>query len=165
MTHQYVVQDPTLKTIPNQQFATLMASVLQKGAEFRFQAAGFSMAPFIQDGDVITLHTVDTRRVQIGDVLAVNHPRNNRLVVHRVISRNGPRWLLKGDSCTTPDGWIEVEHIMGRIVQVERKGRPFRLGLGAERRLIAILSRGGCLPACVRLVGMLLKPILKKWII
>ena len=34
----------------------LMKAVLEKNVPFRFRGKGFSMSPFIRDGDVITIH-------------------------------------------------------------------------------------------------------------
>ena len=82
--------------------------------------------------------------VRLGDVVAFESAA--RLIVHRVV-RTGPgQYLLKGDNVAQPDGWFPAAALLGRVVRVERSGRPIRIGLGPERALVALLSRSGVLP-------------------
>jgi len=144
-----------LQTIPNIEFAALMAAVLEKGANFRFQAAGASMSPFIRSGDILTIAPLHGA-IRPGDVLAFRHPENGRLVVHRVIASEENGFLLRGDNSSRSDGWTMREDIIGRVARVEHKGRPVRLGLGPERLVIAALSRA-------RLLRPLLVPVFLLW--
>ncbi len=100
------------------------------------------MAPFIRDGDVITISPLQHTLPGLGDVVAfVRHPVGN-LVVHRVVARHAKTWFIQGDNepeCA--DGIIPVEDLLGRVTRIERDGRDMWLGLGPERFLIAWLSR------------------------
>jgi hypothetical protein len=128
--------------LSGQALLSLMEAVLARGVPFRFCARGWSMAPFIQDGDVITV--TPFRRVPpgVGEVVAFTRPGKGNLVVHRVVGRHGADLLVQGDGveeCT--DGIISAQRLLGRVTRVERDGRDVWLGLGPERYAIAWLSR------------------------
>jgi hypothetical protein len=143
MMSDYVVNG-TAQTMPNAGFAELMAAVLTRGAPFRFQASGFSMFPFIRDGDVITLSPTPAR-LRFGDVVAFANPGNDRLTVHRIVHIARHSYLMRGDNLPEPDGFVSYAGILGRVICVEHRGRRVRLGLGIERVVIAFLSRRGWL--------------------
>ena len=138
--------------MPNKQFAALMAEVLKKGKAFRFQASGFSMAPFIKDGDILTLVDLNYRQIRIGIVLAFYHPQNSKLTVHRVVTRNGKTYLMKPDNGMNADGWINHEEVIGMVHSVERGESLIKFGLGWEKWLIAHLSRWNALMPIIRVL-------------
>jgi hypothetical protein len=120
----------------------LMRAVLARGVPFRFCARGWSMAPFIRDGDVITVSPLQAARPVTGDVVAFVRPEGGNLVVHRVVARRGAAWWIQGDSVPEYEsGLIPRESLLGRVTRIERNGRYVRLGLGPERYVIAWLSR------------------------
>jgi len=123
--------------------AQLLDAVLQRGAPFRFCAKGWSMSPFIKDGDVITVSPLGERAPAIGDVVAFQHSDRGRLVVHRIVGSRNNTYAIQGDSLPQADDVVQPAEILGRVVRVERNGRPVRLGLGPERVLIALLTRSG----------------------
>ncbi len=118
----------------------LIKAVHEKGLPFRFRAGGFSMAPFVKDGDIITVIPKNTGRICCGDIVAFVHPVTERLVVHRVLSENGKDFIIRGDNTSSGDGPIPASNILGIVSRVERKGKAVSLGLGVEKRLIALLS-------------------------
>lgn len=134
----------------------LMRAVHSKGLPFRFNAGGHSMAPFIRDGDVISVSPISSRLPDPGDVVAFLHPETKLLCIHRVLSGNKDAFLLQGDNMPgKPDGVIPRKAIMGRVTRVERRGRRIRLGLGPERRLIALLNHRGLLAVIRKHAGPL----------
>ncbi|MBI5650998.1 MAG: GNAT family N-acetyltransferase [Chloroflexi bacterium] len=114
--------------------------VLEHGKPFRFTARGYSMSPFIQDGDAITLAPF-ADAPHIGEVVAFINPASDRLVVHRLIAETSDGFVLKGDNIAEPDGVFARAQILGRVVRVERDGKTVGGGIGAERAAIAFLSR------------------------
>ena len=125
-----------------QALAELMRAVLARGRFFRFRARGWSMAPFIRDGDVITVAPLDRKLPAIGAVVAFIRPEAGNLVVHRMIARHATGVVMQGDSIATcVDGLIPLENLLGRVIRIERNGQAIWLGLGPERILIAWLSR------------------------
>lgn len=142
----------------------LLRAVLDKGAPFRFRAKGFSMYPFIKDGDVVTVSPLPDTSPSPGDVVAFIRPETEKLVIHRVARKRGDSFLIKGDNTPHADGLIPEANILGCVTEVERDGKNVFLGLGPERFLIALLTRKGrfftlLLPVC-RLVCL----ILRRWI-
>jgi hypothetical protein len=103
------------------------------------------MAPFIKDGDVVTISPLRGSRPRLGDVAAFTRGADS-LLVHRVVERQGGSWSTKGDNVVELDGAIPAASLLGRVTRIERDGRAVRLGLGPERVVIAWLSRAGLLP-------------------
>ena len=141
----------------------LLRAVLAAGVPFRFRARGWSMVPFIRDGDVITVAPLGHSAPRPGDVLALLHPVSGKLLVHRAIARRGECYLIQGDSVFGgPDGWIEAHRFLGRVVRVEREDRSVRLGLGVERYLLALLVRMRLLLPVRRCLGVLRRCLLGR---
>ena len=122
-------------------FIDLLKATLNKKASFRFQANGFSMSPFIKDGDVITISPLINGSIGIGKPVAFIHFQTGKLVVHRVVGRYGNNYLIKGDRSTEADGLIPRKNILGIVTRVEREDRAIQLGMGPERFIIAFLSK------------------------
>jgi signal peptidase I len=134
----------------------LLRPVLARGLPFRFRAGGHSMLPFIQDGDLLSIRPQEKAHLRIGQVVAYIHPDRSRLVVHRVVGRSDGAFLLQGDNLPgQTDGLVPSEDILGRVVSVERRGQPVRLGLGPEGWGIALLSRAGWLRPLVGFLARL----------
>jgi len=141
----------------------LAQAVFAKGMPLRFKTKGFSMLPFIKDGDTITIAPVSGGMPGLGDVAAFVAPDNGRLVVHRVVGKGKEGFLLRGDNATQTDGRVPEENILGRVVRVERNRKETWIGLGRERRLIAFLSRGRLLRTCLSPAWRIMGPILRQW--
>ncbi len=156
MSGRYVKEDETQLAMPNAGFTELMAAVLHKGAPFRFQAAGFSMSPFIRSGDVITIAPAPAR-VRFGDVVAFESPSGGKLVVHRVVGVCRDGFIIKGDNSPSFDVGVLDSNILGRVTRVERGGKRVRLGSGIERVAVAVLSRRGWLRPSVWMVWRIKK--------
>jgi hypothetical protein len=142
--------------------AELLRAVLARGKPFRFQARGFSMHPFIHDGDLLTLSTPNGGSPRLGEVVACCHPQTGKLVVHRVVARGAGGVLVQGDNTLDPDGYIPRANVLGRVTGVARQGRRVRLGLGPERGVIALLARHGLLQPLLNRVYRLLSPLLRR---
>jgi len=140
----------------------LLRAVLDKGVPCRFRAPGFSMSPFIRDGDVITVSRLSGCSLCSGRVVAFVHTGTGKLIVHRVVGKEDGRYLIKGDNSPHADGLVPRKNILGYVSKVERGGKRILLGLGPERLLIAFLSRRGLLLALLCRVGWLLRPFVRR---
>lgn len=158
----YVTLTEETRLISGIAYAELMAAVLEKNGLFRFTATGCSMAPFIRDGDFITLSQPPVR-LQTGDVVAFINPSCNRLMIHRIVRVSRQGYLIKGDNNSIPDGRIPASNILGRVVRVEREGRRIRFGLGAGNIFIAWLSRRCWLTPLILNARRLIKSLIRKW--
>ncbi len=146
------------------EFAGLMHAVLAKDCAFRFCARGTSMTPFIRDGDIITIAPLAGQAPRLGEVIAVSRFDQNHsdLVIHRIVSRLSRGFYVQGDGISCTQEFVALEQILGRVVQVERRGRTVRFGLGPERRLLAWLSRTRLLWKLVWPVWTRVPPALRK---
>jgi signal peptidase I len=133
--------------MPNDYFAELIAAVLSKGKPFRFQAKGFSMSPFIQNGDIVTISPI-SKNIKIGWVVAI-FDSNKHLYLHRVVKITGDRFLIRGDNTLLIDGWFSRNDMLGFVTNIERQSKDMRLGLGSERKIIALLSANNWLIPCI----------------
>lgn len=124
----------------------LLKATLAKGLSLRFEAKGFSMTPFIKNGDVVTVAPLNHQPISIGKPAAFIHPLTKKLVIHRVIGRSQGTYLIKGDNIFEPDRSVRKENILGWVSRVERNNREFFWGAGLERLAIALLSRLNLLP-------------------
>lgn len=129
----------------------ILSSVIARGDCVRFRASGVSMLPFIREGDVLTIGPWRPESTKVGDVVAFQRLQADRVSVHRVVKRSRHGLVAKGDAASSPDGVIPFDRVLGRVSKVERDGRDLRAGLGPERRLVAVLSRGGLLLPLVAL--------------
>ncbi len=142
-------------TLSGNALLDLMLAVLKRGSSVRIRAEGFSMFPFIRNGDVVVLSALNGRSPRLGDVVAFQSSRGAGLSFHRVAGKTGNRYLIRGDSCVEADGAIPEGSIVGRVSRVERNEVPVSLGLGPERGLVAFLSRLNLLRPVIDLAGKL----------
>jgi signal peptidase I len=126
MTGKYVKADQAQLTMPSAAFAILMTAVLDKSAPFRFQAAGFSMTPFIRSGDVITIAPTSAP-IRFGDVVAFENLSSGKLVVHRVVRVSSDSYIIKGDNSPESDEVVPVSRILGRVVGIGDRAHRHRL--------------------------------------
>jgi ribosomal protein S18 acetylase RimI-like enzyme len=130
----------------------LLRGTAARGVSLRTAVRGFSMAPFVRDGDVVTIVPMGGREPRVGDVVALAMPTERRMAVHRVVARVPPGWIVQGDNCPLPDGVFPRDAFVGLVTRVERCGRIVRLGLGKQGELVAALSRRGWLLPLWRVV-------------
>jgi len=140
----------------------LSRAVFDKGIPFRFRAKGFSMSPFVKDGDTVTLAPLSHAQPFLGDIVAFVSPGTGMLVVHRVVGKGDKHFLIKGDNMPDVDGFVRRKNILGRVTRVERNGKDVFLGLGPERLLIAFLNRRSLLLPLLSPAWRIVRPIVKR---
>lgn len=139
----------------------ILQIVLAKGLSFKFRAKGFSMSPFIKDGDVITISPLSKASLSCGDVLAFTHSVTKKLIVHRVVSMNGAYLQTKGDNSVAGGEFFLASNILGFVTKVQRNGREVFFGLGHERRLIGFLSKKNLLLPMLSFLWRFIRPLKK----
>lgn len=104
-------------------FEDLWLEGLHQGRTMRFRGRGGSMAPFLRDGDIVTIEPGG--KPVLGQVVLTGP--GDSLILHRVVAkRNG--WIsTKGDALGRLDAPVTREQILGRAVARERGGRERRL--------------------------------------
>jgi len=140
-------------------FIELLQATLAKGVPFRFRARGFSMDPFIRDGDVITVSPLGEDSPGLGDVVAFVQREIEKLFIHRVIRIKENSYFIKGDNTRGVGSPVPPANVLGLVTRVERGRKRVFIGLGPERFLIALLTRKGWTIPLVRVAVKLLRPI------
>jgi signal peptidase I len=101
----------------------LLRTVHEKGAAFRFKAAGSSMRPSIRNNDMVTVSPLKGIPPFVGEVVAFQHPHTNRLILHRVVRKGENSFFIKGDNLRVIDSHVPGENILGVVTRVERKDK------------------------------------------
>ncbi|HEY7677739.1 MAG TPA: hypothetical protein VIG69_11745, partial [Candidatus Methylomirabilis sp.] len=114
-------------------------AVLSRGHLLRRTVRGFSMAPWIQDGDEVVLAPVDPEALRPGDIVQFCTPDGLR--VHRILAARrqaaGLSFLVAGDRSAIPDPPVLAGTIRGRVVAVIRGEETIRL----DRRAMRLRAR------------------------
>jgi GNAT superfamily N-acetyltransferase len=117
-------------------FLDLSAEILRQGGSFQFRAHGSSMAPFIRDGDLLTMAPCDPADLAVGDVTLYRTHRD-RVVAHRIVAKSVQRgqWTLvtQGDARLHPDSPVPGDRLLGRIVRIQRGDRIYHVDRGPWR--------------------------------
>ena len=140
----------------------LLQAVVSRGSLFTLQAKGFSMSPFIRDGDVLTISPLHGTSPGVGDVVAFIHPSIKRVFIHRVVRKRGDSYIMKGDNSLEGDSPVRAAKILGLVTNVVRGNKRILLGLGPERQLIAFLSRKNLLLSLLHPAPKMTSPFARK---
>mgnify|MGYP006292170793 FL=1 len=141
-----LVKRSSERLLPSRAFVELIRAVLNKGADFRLRAKGFSMYPFIREGDLVTVAACAADKIRRGDVVAIPHPEYGNLIIHRVVRIKHGYVKTKGDFNPVSDGWMLKEHIIARVVRVQRQEKEVRHAPTLIQQCIVLLSRFMHLP-------------------
>ncbi len=138
---QYIFQGGELH-LSNLGQLELLRAMMERRVPLRTMVRGFSMHPFIRDGDVLVISPLNGRKPSHGDVVAFTQPVMGRLAVHRIVGRSKSGLIIRGDNCHEADSVVMADRILGRVTRIERCGRTVRTGLGYSGMLIAALNKG-----------------------
>jgi hypothetical protein len=125
-------------SLDRKHFEALSAQILRRGGALRFRAQGSSMRPFVRDGDLVEVRSIDQRRLRRGDVVLYVDD-DGRPFVHRVIEveRKDGRSIAstRGDAMRVNDGPIDAVQILGRVSAAKRGRQRLVLDRGLLRTL------------------------------
>src|SRR5579859_2016468 len=85
-------------------FRGLAGELLARGRAIRFQARGQSMWPVIEDGEVLHIECADPRQLKRGDVVLFK--QEGEFKAHRIIRKQGRRFITRGDAAMDMDGLL-----------------------------------------------------------
>lgn len=131
----------TSLTLDRESFLDLAQQILARGKSLRFQAKGWSMHPFVLEGDILTIAPL-RRPPRLGEIVLFKNPCGGA-TVHRVIKVLPASIIVKGDAIGYPDGRISHQDALGVVEVVERGNVQMRLQVGWRRwfaQLVAFLS-------------------------
>lgn len=123
-----------------------ISHVLERKGRVTLRVRGSSMLPWVKPGDVAIIRRAGIEDVRCGDVVLFKH--ESRLLVHRLVQKQGTlreaRFLAKGDAHPGPDGIVDRDLVLGRVVRIYRGKKqidldsPIQLALGL---IVSQLSR------------------------
>lgn len=87
---------------------------------FYFTVASSSMSPALKIGSKITVETVKSENIRTGQVI-VFKSISERLIVHRVIKKNGFIVVTAGDSNRKFDGPVHIFDVVGTVQGIVEK--------------------------------------------
>jgi signal peptidase I len=169
---------PLLKLLTNVLFGLFLVGVLAlAGAYIYFQNSGWhfysiasgSMAPYLDEGDVVAVKEIEPWKIRAGDVIAFHQSNIPVPVVHRVVGVQSPpdvrsvfvdragnqlgesmkyaprRYFTKGDANSTNDaGVVEQSELIG--IQRRTIAEPFA-------SILVVLNRDNLMRVGVILIG------------
>lgn len=99
---------------------SLLAEALERTSRCALHVRGDSMHPTIRDGEVVIVESVHRRPPTAGDIVVL--PGDDFLYVHRLVGiaweAGKPVALTAGDGNRGLDGRVDLEQIIGRVVEV-----------------------------------------------
>jgi signal peptidase I len=117
----------------------LVAYVARVSGKVQLKVAGVSMVPALWPGDIITVRSCDPQEVGPDSIIVFR--QNQRLIVHRLMHREGDRIVTRGDASPGVDEPITAAEIVGCVDTITRNGRPVDPRLDLWQRTIASILR------------------------
>lgn len=112
-----------------QKDSSLRKQLIESNHSVKIVASGYSMFPFMRNGDIQTISPVPIEEIQIGDIAVFE--RNNVWISHRVIdiqkTNHEITLILRGDTCIQIDPLVTEENYIGKTVAFERNGKVYHL--------------------------------------
>lgn len=115
-----------LQKIDSLDFENVAKEILTQGKSIIFHAQGGSMRPFIYEGDLLEMQSVQDSCLRVGDVVMIPD-QNGGLVVHRInlIKENADDLMIQtqGDANLIPDAQIPIKKVIARLKRIKRNGK------------------------------------------
>jgi signal peptidase I len=122
---------------------------------------GFSMHPFIKDGDTIVIEPKKATELRIGDIV-LYMDQSGHHIIHRLIRKDISSGLItQGDNLTYSDKPVQAEHALGRVIEIERNGRLVSLDSPVNKSIGFLLTR---LSPVSRSMRPVLRPFRKMYL-
>jgi hypothetical protein len=97
-------------------WANFAIAALQKGETVKIRPHGHSMRGKVNSGDLITLEPVQSKNLQVGDIVLVKVHGN--VYLHLIKAINGPRFQI-GNNRGGINGWVGSNCIYGIATHIE----------------------------------------------
>jgi hypothetical protein len=103
------------------------------------------MRPFIRDGDILGIQPAAAADVRVGDVVFFQAQHGN-VLAHRLVRRathmDGTILLIaRGDATSRCDAPVRPEQLLGKVVNIERRGERIELDRGVMSLLGPLWAR------------------------
>lgn len=144
-----IVEEKISKAVSftNASLKNLYLSLLKEGKPIYMNAWGWSMFPFIKNGDRIKIEPIANSEIEVGDIVAVDMKNDTGpwFFVHRVVkislSDKQRIYITKGDAAGSGhDKPVTINLIVGRVTEIIRGKIAINLKLSFWRRLNRIIA-------------------------
>ncbi len=102
----------------------LVREALEKRGKFVLRARGFSMAPFIEDGEDVQIENAGFEDAHFGDVICYAIPQHEStlpaLRIHRVLWKTNEALFVKGDTLLYMEK-VFPRQVFGKVTAVRKK--------------------------------------------
>ena len=109
---------------------TIMKEQLRKGFPVQLLSNGWPLDPLIKFGDVVVLAPISSEAdLKVGDLVFCEVQPGNRFYCHEIHRINYEAPAAKytiSNIKSMENGWCNIEHIYGRIIEVLEVDLPFR---------------------------------------
>lgn len=110
------------KRIRLEEIYPVISEKLGEGGTVEIPITGVSMLPLLVQGrDTVTIEKGEYKK---GDIIFYRRD-DGHFVLHRIIGENAEGFILCGDNQWVKEYGITERHIIGRVIQIERKGKAF----------------------------------------
>ncbi len=130
--------DPERKAAFKARIDQLPVELLAAGHTLTVHVRGYSMFPWLRPGDLIRVEPVDATSLRPGDVILFR--AGGVAITHRLLRWKDGRLITKGDAAPCPDRPLSPVEVAGRVIEVRRGDRVWRLDRGWHRMLAPALA-------------------------
>lgn len=116
----------TKRYVDNEILLTKVAELIQTGHTVTLTVRGNSMNPFLRDErDKVTLSPFGLDELQPGEVVLARETGGNRVVLHRIVARQGGQLTLQGDGNVGQTEESDISLVMALMTEAIRKGKRY----------------------------------------
>jgi signal peptidase I len=120
-------------------FCDLVAEVARVSGQIQLKVAGTSMVPVLWPGDLLTISHSEPASLAPDSIIVFR--QDDRLIVHRLLRREGAMLVTRGDARPCLDVPIAAADVVGRVETIHRDGRSVRLKQSVWQILVAAVLR------------------------
>jgi hypothetical protein len=119
--------------LSNPELDSLLREIMANGNCLRGKSLGRSMLPLVHSDDHVFIEYKGIDNLNIGDVVFFRNQFGS-YVIHRLIKKQGSAAIItRGDNVPRFDFPVPAENIIGRITQIESRGKRLKLTGGISR--------------------------------
>jgi ATP-binding cassette subfamily B protein len=115
----------------------LTDELLNSNQPVRLKVGGFSMFPFLRNGDEIIVNKCAISELSEGDVLVFKS--SAKWIAHRLLKikkENGKTILItKGDSCIRKDHPVTEDNFIGKVISFQRKNKEKNINTDLQKKI------------------------------
>lgn len=111
--------------LPNEALLAYTAGHIKEGRSVTLTIRGNSMNPFLADGRDLVILSPFTEKELLPGAVVLARESNGRLLLHRIIHRQGQILTILGDGNTEYTEQTQVSEVIGLLTSIIRKGKKY----------------------------------------